>query len=220
MTSLPKERPILFSAPMVRAILAGSKSQTRRIVKPQPWASCCIEEGGKAEPPFVYSALSGAGPGYDVHETRTPCRCPYGAPGAKLWVRETWAVSHVVDHLKPREIPQCAGMVYYSATENIGGLMKRASMFMPRWASRITLEVTDVRVERLQDISAKDILAEGSVERTHDYAFGNNPLSRFDGKVYLDLRSLWAAGWESISGPGSWDANPFVWVVEFKRIGV
>ncbi len=196
-----RERPILFSAPMVRAILAGAKTQTRRVVKPQPWASCCIEEGFEGEPPFVYSALGGNGPGHDVSETRSPCRCPYGQPGDRLWVREAYRLCAEADATPPRDTDAAYRVWYEADAPHQPGFGKlRPAMFMPRWASRITLEVTGVRVERLQDISTGDCWAEG-IESSPDV----NPLHE-----YCDL-------WESINGPGSWDANPWVWVVEFRR---
>ena len=205
-----RERPILFSAPMVRAILDGRKTVTRRVVKPQPWASCCIEEGMDGEPPFVYSALGGDGPGYDVTETRTPCRCPYGVRGDRLYVRETWAAPHAYDHLPPRLIPQDA-RIHYAATEDRGGLLWRPSIHMPRWASRITLEVTGVLVERLQEISYEDARAEGAEFWRNDGTLTELPPCSEHRYAFEDL-------WTSINGADSWNANPFVWVVTFRRI--
>jgi hypothetical protein len=206
-----RERPILFSAPMVRALLAGTKTQTRRVVKPQPWASCVIEEGMDGETPFVYSALSGHGPGYDVEETRKPCRCPYGQPGDRLWVRETWRVCGGREY----EYQQDRSQVMYRSTHQEDGFplgwesyVWRPSIFMPRWASRITLEVTGVRVERLQDISEADCAKEGAPFSYSGFAPEDAP----------DWRGWYRDLWESINGPGSWDANPWVWVVEFKRL--
>lgn len=198
-------RPILMSAPMVRALLAGTKSQTRRIVKPQPPAdkprSAWFEPGvmGWAAPEV---------PSADWHRVR----CPYGVPGDTLWVRETWAVSHAVDHLKPGELPHGAGMVYYAATENIGGLLKRPSIFMPRWASRITLEIAGVRVERLQDISEADAVEEGVDPLDFE------PPPEENAGYDFSHRAAYARLWEQINGAGSWEANPYVWVIEFKRV--
>jgi hypothetical protein len=179
-----KERPILFSAPMVRGILAGTKVQTRRVVKPQ-----AMGQWGPVVP------------------------CPYGQPGDRLWVREAW------DFIPEGDpgTPSCAGIRYWADAgyelrtppSNYNPMLYgkervRPSIHMPRWASRITLEVTGVRVERLQDISEADARAEG--------------ISRADCPDWhatTDYRALW----ESIHGPGSWAANPWVWVVEFKRVG-
>jgi len=209
-----KERPILFSAPMVRAILEGRKTQTRRVVKVQPGPSCCIEEGDEGEPPFVYSSLYGDGPGYEVHESRAPCRCPYGAPGDRLWVRETWMQN------PGREISPDGNRhdVIYRADEcHYGPAIRwRPSIHMPRWASRIDLEVTGVRVERLQDISEEGAIAEG-VGRVGERFKGYMPLhtgGQYDPAL---AKTSFSQLWESINGDGSWDANPWVWVVEFNR---
>lgn len=149
-----KERPIIFSGPMVRAILDGRKTQTRRIVKPQPLAVAAPfhpePRGGNR---WVWMARDDA-PGYSY--ATADFRCPCGAPGDRLWVRETWAVSHAVDHMRPSELPKSSDIVYYPGTQSIGGLMRRPSIHMPRWASRITLEIVSVRVEMLWDsINAK-----------------------------------------------------------------
>lgn len=179
--SARRERPILFSAPMVRAILDGAKTQTRRV--------CKLNVRAGMPEPELQSLLA--------------C-CPYGQPGDRLWVRETWAVSHAIDHLKPREVPRGASMVYYAATENTGGLLKRPSIFMPRWASRITLEITGMRVERLQDISRGDAMAEGC-------PFPNMANGADPRQWYADL-------WQQINGRGSWGTNPWVWVVAFRKL--
>ena len=186
-----RERPILFTGAMVRAILSGSKSQTRRVVKYQ--APDLVDDDGW---PLVDRSIDGIG------EVRGAC--PYGQSGDQLWLQETWAAPHAYDHLPPRLIPQGA-RIHYAATEDRGGLLWRPSIHMPRWASRITLEVTGVRVERLQDISEADALAEG-VSAILDEMRRATPR--------CDFQALW----QSINGPGSWDANPWVWIVEFKRI--
>lgn len=186
------ERPIIFSAPMVRAILDGSKSQTRRAINPQPTR---VSDG------LPY----GNGPAWAHAEPGSALmHSPHGQPGSRLYVRETWAAPHAYDHLPPRLIPRGA-RIHYAATEDRGGLRWRPSIHMPRWAGRITLEVTGVRVERLQDISEADALAEG-VSAILDEMRRATPR--------CDFQALW----QSINGPGSWDANPWVWIVEFKRI--
>lgn len=209
-----RERPILMSAPVVRALLAGTKTQTRRIVKhhitgPNP-------PGGFYD---WHDKRTGAwvgahGGNLKFNKTNAAVLCPYGGPGDRLWVRETWAAAHNTDHLKPSEI-DCESRIHYAATENLGGLLKRPSIFIPRWASRIALEVTGVRVERLQSISSADAIKEGIEACPHggewrDYL---NPT-----RDMLTPRNSYRSLWESINGPGSWDANPFVWVVEFRRI--
>lgn len=196
-----KERPILFSAPMVRAILEGRKTQTRRVVKhaPAPW---------NAE-----------------HTAWDMTCCPYGQPGDRLWVRETWGAHFMWDDVPPSGIPNDgkACLFYMADGFSTGGCSQtrrdkwRPSIHMPRWASRITLEIAGVRVERLQDISEKDAQAEGAMY--HDGRGIGHSGWRHDYKdVHVDARSSFYRLWQEINGPGSWDANPWVWVVEFKRI--
>lgn len=203
-----KERPILFSAPMVRAILEGRKTQTRRIVKPQP------------------DRIIGKYPAIDDFGDLEAIHCPYGQPGDRLWVRETWAINHNWDSFYPDTDMTFEDMgLFYRSDENterdtfgFGSHGKwRPSIHMPRAASRILLEVQDVRIERLQDISENDAIAEGVKEgcftghyvdyADQDYQFDNAKDS---------FRSLW----QSIHGPESWDANPWVWVVTFKLVQV
>lgn len=202
-----KERPILFSGPMVRALLAGTKAQTRRIVKARDLEWMDVHQG--------------------LREPDNAERCPYGQPGGdRLYVREAWAAPHAYDHLPPRLIPQDA-RIHYAATEDRGGLLWRPSIHMPRWASRITLEITNLRVERLQDMEGQapypgdsDALAEG-VNRI-DHGRGDYHFSAFRAephpKNWNDPADAFRELWESINGPGSWDANPWVWVVEFKPV--
>lgn len=221
-----KERPILFSGAMVRALLSGTKTQTRRIVKPQPQTAegmnCTrlrfLDKRGEV---FIDEAL----------EAPTPhlrnILCPYGRPGDRLWVRENgWE--------RPSRTPKMmrngAGTWehYYFDADGLSdqdvsdfkawGFKRRPSIHMPRAASRITLEVTEVRVERLQDISKADAIAEGiepdvqpgdRAELWRNYATGGTTAS----PVY-SYETLWA----SINGQESWDVNPWVWCVSFRRI--
>ncbi len=202
-----KERPILFSGAMVRALLAGTKTQTRRVVKLR---------NGQYMPPSQRADSNGW-----VQMLRL---CPYGQPGDRLWVREAWRTYRGNDKTPPRELTT-AHYIWFEADEpiNLAQGKLRPGMFMPRWASRITLEVTGVRVERLQDISEADAIAEG-IERTPsmgkpgafqwcDYRVPNEPSEWFN-----DPARSYQTLWEQINGPGSWDANPWVWVVEFKRL--
>jgi hypothetical protein len=194
-----KERPILFSAPMVRALLDGRKTQTRRIAKP-----------GTVVP--IPPGLIG--------EVVLPC--PYGQPGDRLWVREThafiWPEDYPPERLQDHEIQyradtdgKCfAGEWPEEERDNEERPKWKPSIFMPRWASRILLEITDVRVERLQDISEEDARAEG-VEISDEWTGCADDLSGSHVKSYQFL-------WESINGTGSWDANPFVWVISFRGI--
>lgn len=204
-----KERPILMSAPMVRAILAGTKTQTRRVVKPQPpagWDRNCWFSAP------VWGWTAQAEPAQTWHKVR----CPYGQPGDRLWVRETW-----------NRFEAWQGYFYAADDHSFGigadddpdhipehAIRWKPSIHMPRAASRITLEVTGVRVERLQDISAADAIAEGieaEGDEWRDYLMPHT-------QCCLTPRSSYRTLWESIHGPGSWDANPWVWVIEFRRI--
>ncbi len=216
---MSRERPILMSAPMVRALLSGAKTQTRRVVKPQPWASCCIEEGMEGEPPFVYSALYGDGPGHDVHETRTPCRCPYGEPGDRLWVRESFSGARAYE-TRGYPLREWGNKIFYWADgqpRSGDWTRPRPSIHMPRSLSRITLEITGVRVEKLQAISEADAMDEGCrpalMSMTGVYCGAD--VMAASAREYRDAYRLL---WEQINGPGSWDANPWVWVLEFRTL--
>ena len=207
------EKPILFSAPMVRAILDGRKSQTRRIMKPQPDA---VLDGEPYWHIGGYRTRIGA---------RNPFFCPYGQPGDdKLWVRETCRAEELPSGLDgvryladdcfiPIENTEAASDAWLSLAaygQRLSGHQKYrkvSAIHMPRWASRITLEITGIHVERLQDISESDALAEGIDPKfPPDEQVANAAMMR-----YADI-------WESINGPGSWAANPWVWVVEFRRV--
>ena len=210
-----KERPILFSAAMVRAILAGKKTQTRRIVKPQPSNVCTdywrVVASTRRSMIDTWIPRGGVPNEFGEFPKRGKhVRCPYGVPGDRLWVRECWGLFDT----QPSDGPDRAH-VFYRATDGNRRELRyqlwRSSIHMPRWASRITLEVVAVRVERLQDISNNDAIAEGcNGERWLDpdgsEGRGVEPWEQF--------RELW----ESINGTESWSANPWVWVVEFKRL--
>jgi len=204
-----RERPILFSAPMVQAILAGRKTQTRRVAK-------FIQPSGAQ---FQMSTPYG---GWFGPEDRVSKVAPDYAPfavGDRLWVKETWRAGPSWDDQKPSNIPSGVP-VDYTATprENGPNGKTRVSIFMPRWASRITLFVTDVRVERLQDISQADAVAEGAF----CYLCGNGAI---DGSSEHDCgcfhsRDLAVPSyrylWDSINGPGAWEANPWIVAVSFE----
>jgi hypothetical protein len=233
-----RERPILFSAAMVRAILAGRKTQTRRIVKGV--------DGAYSPIPAGHRLLNYAG-------EEEIARCPYGKPGDRLWCKETW---HYVNHQHgPRGLEVCIG--YPADGDDLPNRpsipvgeewadradawpyrpRRHPSIHMPRWASRITLEITGVRVERLQAISEADAKAEGveppEAEREdHDWSIcptcGGTGLhgSLGDNLGYREVdctdcdthAKRYRHLWNAINGPGSWDANPWVWVVEFRRL--
>ena len=216
------DKPILFSAPMVRAILAGTKTQTRRIIKCP--AHYQIEEKDDGKPwPWMY----------DSERDRDHFMpCPYGQPGDRLWVRETWMpdaprngewadTSFYGCGMSPlSEIPECYRKPWHclfratwDGCELVGW---KSSIHMPRWASRITLEVTSVRVERLKAISEADAIAEGITPLPHHpgrWLSGHRP-----GLNYPSAVSAYRELWESINGPGSWEANPWVWCVSFRRV--
>ena len=202
-----KERPILFSGPMVQAILNGAKTQTRRVIKPQPlalrdglrgWKSCA---GGGYE--VVWNALQMSG-SQAIGEF-----CPYGKPGDQLWVRETWRVNGN-EHDYAAAGPD---KVFYRADEDWNGDAGwRPSIFMPRWASRITLEVTGVRVECIREISEADMIAEGI-----DYLLKQRGVQQ-PNTVYrrIEFVGLWDKI-NTVRGYG-WGSNPYVWAVEFRVV--
>jgi len=210
------ERPILFSASMVRALLDGSKTQTRRVVKwrdLQPGLN--LSFSGLEVYSYVPGLFTLEGRSRNSVESRSsPTRCPYGDPGDRLWVREAFGISYDGSSIPwTGADPQRDGEVIYRATfdekPEEGRLPWKPSIHMPRWASRIVLEITGVRVERLQAISEADARAEGVVPND---GYAGPPEFRNSGwkKAYRVL-------WEQINGAGSWDANPFVWVVEFRK---
>ena len=208
-----KERPILFSGPMVRAVLDGRKTQTRRVVWLPPSAHgfgygvYSEDDGDWWE--FVPADEDGDPADGESHERR----CPYGKPGDRLWVQETFRVATeagsdqvLVQYRSDTHVLPFRSGVLAEYTRSLGKW--RSSIFMPRWASRITLEVTEVRVQRLQEISERDAKSEGvdMAEATDGfpcYALG-----------FMDV-------WEEINAkrPGcSWNENPHVWVIEFRRL--
>jgi hypothetical protein len=225
---------------MVRAILAGQKSQTRRIVKGiplQPAPRCHPDH--KASPD-AWDDVRCFGDEWSFRGetalTEHLIRCPYGKPGDRLWVKETVSESEPC-YLGGRPQPT----VWYRADNNRPTWAERKwtpSIHCARRLSRITLEITDVRVERLNDISEEDARAEGITSRQIPKPWGNEPgwsadwsrvgtPSKYarDGKTVADEDICLASArlaywnlWQSINGPGSWDANPFVWVVSFKRV--
>lgn len=181
---------------MVRAILEGRKTMTRRVVKFKP-----IGYLGWVRNVFTHLFKLADAPLKEM-------KCPYGVPGDRLWVRETF-----LDDGETKDRPQ---WIYRADNENYPrheGQNWKPSIFMPRAASRILLEVTDVRVERLQDITEEDARAEG-VEPDVDAGYWKGYI--FPG-VYDSAKKSFASLWQSINGLGSWDQNPWVWVVSHLK---
>lgn len=199
-----KERPILFNGDMVRAVLSGQKTQTRRVIKGRP-----------------------------IKTQKHALFCPYGHPGDRLWVRETWYYEmHMHDMtagepnlpggLYSHRCIYCADQPDYPVDIGVGGDGWCPPCRMPRWFSRITLEITDVHVERVQDITNDEAIAEGAYEVRKvgdDIAHATWTMDGLDWR-YDTPREAFAATWGSLyaaDGLG-WDVNPWVWVVTFKRM--
>lgn len=190
----PKERPVLFSGPMVRALLSGAKTQTRRLFKLPSGMEWYDDLGGEPEGWFT----DGVG-WWSVDELA----CPFGAVGDRLWVRETFMVG--------------ADEIAFRSTDQplVGCDRWRPSIHMNRVYSRIDLQITGTRVERLLDISDADCRAEGCCERGWNVTDWKHGHSEFGWSIE---RSNFASLWSSLNGPESWAANPWVWVVEFERV--
>ncbi|MBE3130599.1 MAG: hypothetical protein IMZ54_07765 [Acidobacteria bacterium] len=212
-----KERPILFSSEMVKAILDGRKTQTRRVVKPQPEQGLTIGNiscNGMQEEWFLCDKDGDEIPDSIIN-------CPYGQPSDRLWVRETWDVYSSESDNQPSGPP----VVTYKADGGYSATRPgrwRSPIFMPRTMSRITFEITAVRVERLQDISEENAKAEGC----GGYVGGEGPVNECVLAVepgYLHQRFFrdgFSFLWDSLNAKRGygWDANPFVWVISFRRI--
>lgn len=188
-----KARPILFSGPMIRALLNGRKTQTRRVIKPQPAAELATYNHG-----LLLDEMAAV--------------CPYGLPGDLLWVREAFNADWSAQLLYKADDPtgRAARDAGYTKEPRY-----RPSIHMPRRSSRLTLEITDVRVQRLQDIGERQAISEG-IYNTADATFpmwtageGFNEHMEFPRDAFREL-------WESINGPGSWDVNPWVWALAFR----
>jgi hypothetical protein len=222
-----KERGMIFNGEMVRAILDGRKTQTRRVVKAADGAAGFHKEWDiKGEEIFV---VLGEKDHTGMNPVLGALACPHGAVGDRIWVRETWQ-GPLVDfersddllrnpekYEKPKNCVYKADGVpapeFFDADDNLRCCW-RPSIHMPRWASRITLEITGVRAERLNSISEEDAKAEG-MELTGWRPTYSDPDS--GGEVWTPYDNF-AQLWESIYGEGSWKENPWVWVIEFKRM--
>ena len=239
-----KERPILFSAPMVRALLAGTKTQTRRAVSRGnsvlDWDGNSLAKWGGLDlsiatafsaqtkgaavgsPAGVVSlhALASGLPGYRPGEHTSHRIYPRWRPGDRLWVKETFGLHAHLDFTDwhrgsirgeiEDDIRERFAVAYRADHYDKDHAAWRPSIFMPRWASRITLEITDVRVQRLRDITDEDAKAEGITEAEAAYERDVYPHDSY--------RRAYSALWDRINGPGAWASNPWVWALTFKRV--
>ncbi len=209
-----KEHPIIFSGEMVRAILDGRKTQTRRIIRQQP-----IDEAVRVEilsAPNKYGdwACYTAGGGH--YGTR---KCPYGVPGDRLWVREsftTWCDIHDAGGEAPYQTCRCGeieSVEYRAGNKTANQPRWKPSIHMPRWASRITLEITDVRVQRIQDIPEEDATAEGCERELY-------PDGTDWGATLVTAKDEFETLWDSLNAKRGfgWSVNPWVWAISFRRI--
>lgn len=217
-----KERPIIFSAPMVRAILSGAKTQTRRVVK--RYSADCIGWFDDGDGLWAQRFIDPSSGSPYLKSWRD--RCPYGQPGGRLWVRETWgAWPHAMGGVQRETLRYRADGEYQNEH---GAWRWRSPVSMPRWASRITLEITGVRVEALLDISVADAVAEGvrcGDDRWHRNENGEAVFMDAHGwytpEGYMRHSSpkhAFRTAWEEINGNGSWEKDPWVWVIEFKKL--
>lgn len=204
------ERGMIFNSEMVRAILDGRKTQTRRIIK-----DCTVGRDPISKFIQIGKKFIGCYP-EDVPELIREC-CPYGVPGDRIWVRETWAEAGAsAPDLKlyranyPAHVP-----THYENVPPAEDVRWTPSIHMPRWASRITLEITGVRVEQLKSISEEEARSEGVARLREGFWKHYQPGWT---QHQLSARRSFATLWDSIYGSGEWDRNPWVWVIEFKRI--
>lgn len=230
-----KERPIIFSPHSVQGILAGCKTQTRRVMQQPDSYSLGYMMGEKKQ----YAIQCGADYPDDDRDHRYP---PHGVPGDRLWVKEPWVPvrwgsyeaydrDHKVNEWEKPCImyaadPVCGWHQPWDAYEK----KWRNAMFMPRWASRLTLEITDLRVEKVQNISEVDAIAEGIIREdlppdpdnfhppgSYGYVTGKYPFPK--GMIYVNAKDAYREVWDSINGKTHpWSKSPWVWVIEFKPV--
>ncbi|MDF2419207.1 hypothetical protein GWP85_17080 [Acinetobacter beijerinckii] len=241
-----RELPILFNTAMVQAILKGSKTQTRRIVKPQPEV-CDDDRGGHWWPSNVVQSMVHVEKELQDYEgfwggLIDDCN-PFGAKGDRLWVRETWHVEPDVEGWSMNDNEPCTGWIGYKAggskkvtAPNFDAVQRcfpkgevdwdfvpnnwRPSIFMPRWACRLILEITNIRIERLNDISEVDAIAEGVEQVAYQHQKFWKGYKNKE-RAYRDTaKDGFTSLWKEINGVDSWATNPWVWVIEFKVIEV
>ncbi|MBS4566893.1 hypothetical protein [Klebsiella pneumoniae] len=222
-----KERGMIFNGEMVRAILDGRKTQTRRPIK---WKQTRFTEIGEREDGSKWPWSEDAEHACDFWHP-----CPFGAVGDRIWVRETWQAihdycdenGHVDERRYARSIPRHRGNYWHPVYEEAWGNESREdrefpwrpSIHMPRWASRILLEITDVRVERLNDISEQDSMSEGiDADRLAESQDNYDCIADHNMTGRPTATGAFKCLWESIYGEESWKANSWVWVIEFKRV--
>lgn len=229
-----KSTPILFKLPMVQAIREGRKTQTRRIIDPQPIPDRHFPYGRLEWNPrnlhytecnVAWRPLSNAFEDYIQNG-----HCPYGKPGDWMWGKETWRTVDSLDHVKPSNIRPGAPIEYAAGGNNVPGFEGqpltgmgkwRPSIFMPKWMSRIILEVVSIRAQRLQDITEEDSIAEGcSPETRAEGTLFRGSIHPVKGthKVFPCAKAAYRDIWESINGPGSWERNDYVFAVKFKEV--
>lgn len=216
-THAKREIRIQLSAPMVRATLDDTKTVTRRTVKGEipNGAVRAVLEPQRAGARPAWRWLDAAG-----NRIGKPFRCPYGMAGDHLYGVEAWRTLSRFDQLPPRDVPAGSPIAFYADAPNAAvGLERgklRPGMFMPHWASRILLEVTDVRVEHLKSITEEQAIAEG-IERVgrrwRHYFFPDD-----DGEAWEFPVNSYASLWDKLNGEGAWESNPFVFAISFRRL--
>jgi hypothetical protein len=223
-----KEKPILFMASMVNAILQGKKTQTRRPVNFKKLVKGVNVRRGRL---FYSTAFNSWAIEGSEDADLVLVKCPYGEVGGKLWVRETWGVGTRPDpnagwvegieyradeeyletdsQILPLRVIDVMDLPEGVELDSYSSGKWRPSIFMPRWASRLTLEVLDVSIQRLQDISEEDAIAEGFEQYENDIP---------GGMEFFTATTAFEQAWKSKYGAESWEANPWVWVVKFKKL--
>lgn len=202
------DRPILFSAPMVQALLDGRKTQTRRPL----YVVRKMKETGELPPSRYFPDYPP--PHLGLNQIATLGTAHLIQPGDRLWVKETWRTGAAADGLRPTELNTDCRIDYLATPDGLTQGKTRVSLFMRRWMSRLTLTVTDVRIERLNDCTEEDALAEGVVEDPDGRGFMvpglEHPNKDFPWLSRATARGMYAALWDEINGSGEWLGNPWV----------